>query len=52
MMLDSAMDELFVPYTEVQRYIEKELKNITELFMLNLLGFAKWHVSQAGVFCG
>ena len=45
LMLDSAMDELFVPYTEGQRYMERELKSINDLFMLNLFGFAKWHVS-------
>jgi hypothetical protein len=45
-MLDSAMDELFVPYTEGQRYMERELKSISDLFMLNLFGFAKWHVSR------
>lgn len=43
LMLDGAMDELFVPYTEGQRYMERELKSIGELFMLNLFGFAKWH---------
>lgn len=45
LMLDSAMDELFVPYTEGQRYMERELKSIGELFVLNLFGFSKWHVS-------
>lgn len=43
-MLDSAMEELFVPYTEGQRYMERELKNLGELYSLNLYGFAKWHV--------
>ena len=47
LMLDSAMDELFVPYTEGQRYMERELKSIGELFMLNLFGFSKWHVGYS-----
>ncbi|CCA68145.1 related to exocyst complex 100 kDa component [Serendipita indica DSM 11827] len=45
MMLDGAMEELFVPYTEGQRYIEKELKSLSELYILNLYPFGKWHES-------
>jgi hypothetical protein len=44
LMLDGAMEELFVPYIEGQRYMEKELKNLGELYVLNLFGFGKWHV--------
>jgi hypothetical protein len=46
-MLDSSMDELFVPYTEGSRYLEKETKCLAELYMLNLYLFSRWHVSIA-----
>ncbi|PVG00485.1 exocyst complex component Sec10 [Serendipita vermifera] len=45
LMLDGAMEELFVPYIEGQRYMEKELKNLGELYVLNLFAFGKWHES-------
>lgn len=44
LMLDRAMEELFVPYIEGQRYMERELKSMEELYVLNLFGFEKWHV--------
>lgn len=44
-MLDSAMDELFVPYMEGTRYLEKEGKSLTELYAGKLLRFTNWHVS-------
>jgi len=44
-MLDASMDELFVPYIEGSRYLEKETKCLTELYMLNLYPFSRWHVS-------
>ncbi|KAG8820317.1 Exocyst complex component 5 [Serendipita sp. 399] len=47
MMLDGAMEELFVPYTEGQRYMERELKSLSELFVMNLYPFGKWHESLA-----
>ncbi|KAG8809885.1 Exocyst complex component 5, partial [Serendipita sp. 400] len=47
MMLDGAMEELFVPYTEGQRYMERELKSLNELFVMNLYPFGKWHESLA-----
>ena len=45
-MLDASMDELFVPYTEGSRYLEKETKCLAELYMLNLYPFSRWHVSN------
>jgi hypothetical protein len=44
-MLDASMDELFVPYMEGSRYLERETKCLTELYMLNLYPFSRWHVS-------
>ena len=43
-MLETSFEELFVPYTEGARYLEKETKNIGELYM-NFLGrFTRYHV--------
>lgn len=43
-MLEIAMEELFVPYTEGQRYMERESKSLVNLYG-NLLGnFARYHV--------
>ena len=39
-MLDASMDELFVPYMEGSRYLEKETKCPAELYMLNLYPFS------------
>ena len=44
-MLDGAMEELFVPYMEGTRYLEKEGKSLTELYATKLLRFTNWHVS-------
>ena len=44
-MLDSAIDELFVPYMEGMRYLDKEGKSLTELYAVKLLRFTNWHVS-------
>lgn len=44
-MLDHAMDELFVPYMEGTRYLEREGKSLTELYASKLLRFTNWHVS-------
>jgi exocyst complex component 5 len=46
-MLDSSMDELFVPYMEGSRYLERETKCLAELYMLNLYPFSRWHVRIA-----
>lgn len=43
-MLDGAMEELFVPYMEGTRYLEKESKSLTELYAGKLLRFTNWHV--------
>jgi hypothetical protein len=45
-MLDQAMDELFVPYMEGTRYLDKEGKSLTELYAGKLLRFTNWHVSR------
>jgi len=43
-MLETAMEELFVPYTEGQRYMERESKSLVTLYG-NLLGnFTRYHV--------
>ncbi|KAI0004964.1 exocyst complex component Sec10 [Russula compacta] len=42
-ILETAMEELFVPYTEGQRYIEREIKNLTELYAGYLSGFTRYH---------
>jgi hypothetical protein len=45
-MLESAMDELFVPYTEGQRYLEVEVRSLGELYSSYLSMFTKFHVSS------
>ncbi|GAA5978973.1 hypothetical protein JCM10908_002753 [Rhodotorula pacifica] len=42
-MLDHSMDELFVPYMEGSRYMDKEGKNLTELYAATLIRFTNWH---------
>ncbi|KJA29885.1 hypothetical protein HYPSUDRAFT_174827 [Hypholoma sublateritium FD-334 SS-4] len=42
-MLETAMEELFVPYTEGQRYMERETKNLTTLYGNLLANFARYH---------
>ena len=44
-MLETAMEELFVPYLEGSRYIEKESKSLTELYASFLTTFTRYHVS-------
>lgn len=46
-MLDQAYDELFSPYIEGVRYLEKESRNLTELHSGYLLKFLNFHVSIA-----
>lgn len=48
-MLEVAMEELFVPYMEGTRYLDKEAKSVTELYASKLLRFTNWHVSP--MFC-
>lgn len=43
-ILESAMEELFVPYTEGQRYLERESKTLAELYSSCLSAFARYHV--------
>ena len=38
------MEELFVPYIEGQRYLEREIKNLTDLFSSYLSAFTRYHV--------
>ncbi|KAN0131360.1 Exocyst complex component Sec10-like protein [Lactarius tabidus] len=42
-ILETAMEELFVPYTEGQRYLERESKNLAELYSGYLSAFARYH---------
>jgi exocyst complex component 5 len=43
-ILETAMEELFVPYIEAQRYLEREIKNITDLYSSYMSAFARYHV--------
>lgn len=43
-MLETAMEELFVPYTEGQRYMERETKSLATLYSNLLANFARYHV--------
>ncbi|EJF62829.1 exocyst complex component Sec10 [Dichomitus squalens] len=42
-MLETAMEELFVPYTEGQRYLEKESRSLSELYTGYLARFTRYH---------
>ncbi|KAI0787030.1 exocyst complex component Sec10 [Irpex lacteus] len=42
-MLETAMEELFVPYTEGQRYLERESKSLGELYASFLTNFTRYH---------
>lgn len=44
-MLETAMEELFVPYVEGQRYLEKESKSLSELYASFLTNFTRYHVN-------
>lgn len=46
-MLETAMEELFVPYTEGQRYMERENRNLVTLYGNLLNGFARYHVESS-----
>jgi len=43
-MLENAMEELFVPYNEGAKYIDKECKTLQELYAEHLERFTKYHV--------
>lgn len=45
-MLETAMEELFVPYTEGQRYLERESKSVSELYASFLTNFTRYHVRR------
>ncbi|KAJ7498715.1 exocyst complex protein [Mycena latifolia] len=42
-MLESAMEELFVPYTEGQRYLERESRSLGTLYSSLLANFTRYH---------
>ncbi|KAJ7639024.1 exocyst complex protein [Roridomyces roridus] len=42
-MLESAMEELFVPYTEGQRYLERESRSLGTLYSTLLANFTRYH---------
>ncbi|KAK7060456.1 Exocyst complex component 5 [Paramarasmius palmivorus] len=56
MMLETAMEELFVPYTEGQRYLERESRSLGTLYSGLLVNFTRYHAksqketSKASVF--
>ena len=43
-MLDRAMEEIFVPWLEGQRYLDSESKNLVELYAGLLSRFTRYHV--------
>lgn len=45
-LLETALEELFVPYTEGQRYIEKESKSLGDLYAGYLAAFTRYHVTS------
>jgi len=45
-MLETAMEELFVSYTEGQRYMERECKGLVFLYGNLLANFARFHVRE------
>lgn len=42
-MLDQAVEELFVPYMEGMKYLDRESRNLTELYAAYLLKFSNYH---------
>jgi hypothetical protein len=43
-MLETALEELFVPYTEGQRYLERESRSLGTLYSSLLTNFTRYHV--------
>jgi hypothetical protein len=43
-MLETAFEELFVPYAEGPRYLEKESKSLSELYVDFLVKYTRYHV--------
>ncbi|CAG8447345.1 10562_t:CDS:10 [Acaulospora colombiana] len=46
-VLEQCIEDLFVPYTEGDRYIEKEKKSLGELYSSLLLRFTAYHAPRA-----
>ncbi|KAF8514881.1 exocyst complex component Sec10 [Hysterangium stoloniferum] len=44
-MLEAAIEELFMPFTEGQKYLERESKNLAELYSSYLYRFTRYHES-------
>lgn len=44
-MLENAMAELFVPYIEGQKYLDRESKSLSELYAGLLATFTRYHAS-------
>jgi hypothetical protein len=44
-LLDQAMDEIFMPFLEGQRYVDLEIKNLSEGYQSLLSKFTRCHVS-------
>jgi len=43
-MLETALEELFVPYIEGQRYLDRESKNLASMYAELLTNFSRYHV--------
>ena len=43
-MLETALEELFIPYTEGQRYLERESRSLGTLYSGLLTTFTRFHV--------
>lgn len=48
-MLETAMEELFIPYTEGQRYLEREIKSLGALYTNLLAPFTRYHVRSSSL---
>jgi hypothetical protein len=47
-MLDQAVEELFVPYMEGVKYVDREGRSLTDLYAAYLLPFSNYHVRTCG----
>ena len=50
-MLETAMEELFVPYIEGQKYLEREAKCLTKLYTSLVENFSHYHVGCQVYIC-
>jgi hypothetical protein len=48
-MLETALEELFVPYTEGQRYLERESRSLGTLYSSLLSNFTRYHVRSSNL---